>query len=365
MDVTQLFLDGNVFPSLDSHAFIGRKNLRALYLNGSHVEVIQNRTFHGLRQLRILHLENNFIERLDGFEFDELENLEELYLQQNSISWISNETFSKLHRLRILSLHGNNFVDLPIWSVTTGVGRLGRTLTELTLRGNEWSCDCGFATAMQEWLVEYRAKISDVSQIHCVDQVSSSSPATSTNPNAQGIRGVGSEVVVVRLLDQRNHRCSSSTDLSVLEPSAEESSAWAEYAPLVGALLTLFIIFLAILGLSFYWRKPLRVWFFAKCGLRLASCREPMAERDKLFDAFISYSSKDEAWVRQVLATELERQEPPFRLCLRYRDLPTGGTYLADTIVQASEASRRTVLVLSHHFLKGKSNISRVGANTL
>lgn len=350
MDVTALFLDGNVFPSLDSHAFIGRKNLRALYLNGSHIEIIQNRTFHGLRQLRVLHLENNFIEILDGFEFDELENLEELYLQQNSISWISNETFSQLHRLRILWLHGNNFVDLPIWSVTTGVGRLSWTINDLTLRGNEWSCECGFATAMKEWLLEFRAKVSDASQVHCVDQ----SPSHPTSYNSESNGEPSNELLVVRLLDQSNHRCSSSTDLSILEPSTDENPTWMEYIPLLVAILSLFLLFLVIFGFSFYWRQPLRVWFHAKCGLRLESCREATAERDKLFDAFISYSSKDEAWVRQVLAAELERQDPPFRLCLRYRDLPTGGTYLADTIVQASEASRRTVLVLSHHFLKGE-----------
>lgn len=59
------------------------------------------------------------------------------------------------------------------------------------------------------------------------------------------------------------------------------------------------------------------------------------------------------AWVRQVFAAELERNDPPYRLCLRYRDLPTGGTYLGDTIVQAADASKRSVLILSHHFLKG------------
>ena len=350
MDATQLYLDGNVFPSLDSHAFIGRKNLRALYLNGSHIETIQNRSLHGLKQLRILHLESNFIERLEGFEFNELENLEELYLQQNSISWISNETFSQLIKLKVLWLHGNNFVDMAIWTVTTEVGRLSLTLTDLTLRDNEWSCECGFATQMKDWLIDNRAKVSDASQVHCIDQVYNNNRINRSRGSSS------SELVVVRLLDQRNHRCSTTTDLSVLEPSSEaETTDWTEYIPLILSLTSIFILFIFLSFLAFYWRQPLRVWFHAKCGLRLDSCSEPMAERDKLFDAFVSYSSKDEAWVRQVLAAELERHDPAYRLCLRYRDLPTGGTYLADTIVQASEASRRTVLVLSHHFLKGKN----------
>jgi len=385
MDVTELYLDGNRFPTLDSHSFIGRKNLKALYLNGSHIETISNRSFHGLRALRVLHLENNYIERLDGYEFDELEGLEELYLHQNSLGWISNETFTHLTRLRILTLHGNNLVDLAIWQVTSrlggsgssGIGRLSTSLRDLTLRGNEWSCECHFATQLKDWLIENRAKISDASQVHCVDQVSSSSSSRASSSSTTSTTNSGnsgqvsssksqSELIVVRLLEQRNHRCSQSTDLSIREPpsssSSDESSSssFSDYLPLILCITGLALLLILISILCFYWRKSLRVWFYAHCGLRLeGSCREPHAERDKLFDAFVSYSSKDEAWVRQVLAAELERNDPPYRLCLRYRDLPIGGTYLADTIVQAAEASRRTVLVLSHHFLKGELVLSQ------
>jgi Leucine-rich repeat (LRR) protein len=360
MDVTELYLDGNVFPSLDSHSFIGRKNLKALYLNASHIEVIQNRTFHGLKALRVLHLENNFIERLDGFEFDDLDGLEELHLHQNSISFISNETFAPLLRLRVLSLYGNNLVDLAIWQVTTRVGRLSTTLRDISLRGNEWSCECHFATQLKEWLIENRAKISDASQVHCVDQVSSSSlssssrASSSSSTTSSSANGGGggqfsksqTELVVVRLLDQRNHRCSQSTDLSIREPtnSSGDEYSFSDYIPLILCITGVILLLILISILE-------------------GSCREPHAERDKLFDAFVSYSSKDEAWVRQVLAAELERNDPPYRLCLRYRDLPTGGTYLADTIVQAAEASRRTVLVLSHHFLKGELHFSQLLLN--
>ncbi len=366
MDVTELYLDGNVFTSLDSHSFIGRKNLKALYLNASHIESIQNRTFIGLKALTTLHLENNFIERLDGFEFEDLENLENLFLQDNSISWIANDTFSSLYRLKKLWLHGNNLVDLPVWQVTTRIGRLGYTLQEITLRGNEWSCECHFATQLKTWLIE-NAKIIDANQVHCVDQVSSSSSSDNQIQHTSGSGAVANgqqnrsqtELVVVRLMDQKNHRCTSSssqsTDLSILEtPKTTETDEFnfAEYVPWLVCIPGVILILILISALSYYWRESLRVWFHSHCGLRLV--REAPSEREKLFDSFVSYSSKDEAWVRQVLAAELERNDPPYRLCLRYRDLPTGGNYLSDTIVQAAEASKRTILVLSHHFLKGK-----------
>lgn len=40
MDSTSVALDGNAITSLKSHTFIGRKNLRVLYLNSSLVQVI-------------------------------------------------------------------------------------------------------------------------------------------------------------------------------------------------------------------------------------------------------------------------------------------------------------------------------------
>jgi len=58
--------------------------------------------------------------------------------------------------------------------------------------------------------------------------------------------------------------------------------------------------------------------------------------------------------VSQILAPELEYGCPPFRLCLHYRDLPVASGYLSDAIVEAMEASRRTILVISENFLKGE-----------
>ena len=54
---------------IGSHSFIGRKNLKVLFLNNSNIESILNYTFYGLRQLGQLHLENNNIRRLEGHEF--------------------------------------------------------------------------------------------------------------------------------------------------------------------------------------------------------------------------------------------------------------------------------------------------------
>ncbi|ODN03218.1 Protein toll [Orchesella cincta] len=355
MDVTDLHLDGNVLGNLDSHAFIGRKHLRSLYLNDSQIEYIQNRTFTGLKALTALYLQNNLIERIEGYEFAELDHLELLRLDQNRISYISQNAFAGLP-LRVLYLHSNNLIK--IWDVSATIGPLGHTLVDITLR-NEWSCDCQFFTQFKNWISENRAIISDAEQIQCVDQVTSSSASVGQNRSQ-------TELVVIRLLDNNRSPCSSSsssTDLSV-EPTkntAANEFNIAEYVwwlVCVGVvILVLFVLFI----ITYRWRKSLQLLIFTRLNIRL-TCKKSMESQDKLFDGFCVHSHKDEAWVRQVLAGELERNDPPYRLCLMYRDLPTGSNYLADTIVQASEASRRTMLVLSHHFLKDNWNRTDIKA---
>lgn len=111
LDVTELFLDGNNYPELDSGIFRRHNKLRHLYLNGSQIEVIRNRTFFGLSSLTSLALHDNHLQKLYGYEFEQLQRLRELNLQNNKISFIANETFAGLKSLVILRIDGNQLVS--------------------------------------------------------------------------------------------------------------------------------------------------------------------------------------------------------------------------------------------------------------
>ena len=178
MDVTELYLDGAQLRALSSHKFIGRKNLRLLFLNSSGVEIIHNRTFNGLRGLYVLHLEDNRIRTLEGFEFGDLESLRELYLHNNAITSIQNRTFSALKHLQVLRLDGNRLVDFPVWNLISNAPELNA----LTLNDNPWSCDCIFLAEFRTALHTAGSKVSDASQLICVtnerDSVVSSLPFT-------------------------------------------------------------------------------------------------------------------------------------------------------------------------------------------
>lgn len=74
------------------------------------------------------------------------------------------------------------------------------------------------------------------------------------------------------------------------------------------------------------------------------------------YDAFISYSSNDEAWVIRQLVPNLEKPAsgaPGLKLCLHHRDFRPG-TSILDNIEAAIYNSRHTICVVTRHFLQSE-----------
>ncbi|CAN7989271.1 unnamed protein product, partial [Ixodes hexagonus] len=322
MDVTELYLDGNDIPALSSHTFIGRKNMKVLYLNSSNVQTVQNRTFSGLRTLRVLRLERNRLVTLHGYEFDGLGELKELYLSYNHLTHVNNATFVPLKSLEVLHLDHNYILEMAIWNL-----QLQPRLNDVRLADNPWSCDCHFAQEFTDFLQNKGAElVRDLFSIQCVHNETSALPLWELNTTS----------------------CTNVSEATTLARHFQVE----DLVPLLVVLAALFLLLVCIVVLTFVYRRHLSVWFYTKYGVRMFQ-RAP-AEEEKLFDAFVSYSKKDEAFVAQILAPELECGQPPYRLCLHYRDLPMAGGYLTDAITEAVESSRRTIVILSEHFLKSE-----------
>ncbi|XP_018323682.1 toll-like receptor Tollo [Agrilus planipennis] len=344
MDATQLFLDGNNLPILSSHAFIGRKRLKVLFLNNSNVETIQNKTFNGLRQLEELYLSANRIVELLGYEFEGLENLRELFLDRNRISHVQNETFTRLKHLRVLKLNHNRLLQLNVWLFP-------KSITDLTLSHNPWTCDCGFVERLRDWIVRGDS-VTDSSRVRCVHNVSSNEQDLSSDSD-NNVHGFflmaenGSSVCSGNAAMDNSVEGNATATKTIIMPQPIQ-----DYIPLLVVTLGVFVIIVTLTLLIFIFRQEVRVWVHSKFGVRLfyRPSDLDLNDRDKLFDAFVSYSSKDEAWIAEVLAPTLE---PNYKLCLHYRDFPVGA-YLADTIVQAVESSKRTIMILSENFIKSE-----------
>ncbi|GIX95172.1 protein toll [Caerostris extrusa] len=75
--------------------------------------------------------------------------------------------------------------------------------------------------------------------------------------------------------------------------------------------------------------------------------------KEKDFDAFISFSYKDQDLVIQELIEVIEEKDPDIRLCLHYKHfLP--GEFIQRNIRKAMVCYKRTVLVLSRSFLESQ-----------
>lgn len=326
MDATEVYIDGNNFGELSSHSFLGRKNLKVLYANNSNIAAIYNHTFSGLRRLLALHLENNDIKELLGFELSNLENIKEIYLQQNKIYYIDNRTFIGLQQLEVLRLDGNKLSQFAVWQFT-----LNPYLVEIGLAENQWSCDCKYLQDFRTWFQENFSKVVEANKIACVVN----NKTNTLGPPIKNFNGTycasftgGSRGIVGR------HVIDDYLSFFVLTCCA-------------------FVTSIVLVCGIFMYRKELRVWIYSRCGLRMCYKTTAFENEDRLFDAYVSYSVKDDAFVRQMLAPGLEQGEPAYRLCLHYRDFNVSA-YVADTIVEAVESSRRTIVVLSKNFLQSE-----------
>ena len=344
MDATELYLDGNNYATLRSHTFIGRKNLRSLHLNNSNIERIENHTFNGLKSLTSLHLENNNLATLAGQEFATLSNLRELYLQGNQINHIDNATFKGLRSLEVLFLQGNSIIDFPVWELA-----FNPYLVSIRLAENLWSCDCSFMNSLSNWFKGFGHKVYDADLISCVSN------------EATGLAGL--KLADYQALQPCHTTTTSQMLSSVAKTQVQQRSGVNDYMPMMIAMLASFSLVILLALLTFIFRNSIRVWVHSKYGVRVFDSLESKTTTGvnagasgggKLFDAYLSYSPADEAFVRQVLSPELEsggHGYQRYRLCLHHRDLPAN-TVTSDTVVQAAEAAHRTLVLLSNNFLR-------------
>ncbi|CAL8110301.1 unnamed protein product [Orchesella dallaii] len=313
MDSTAVYLDGNNIPLLKSHTFIGRKNLKVLFLNGSRVETISNKSFNGLQSLQTLHLEDNRLKVINGYEFDHLSRLRELYLQNNIIEVISNTSFLPLKSLEILRLDGNRLVVFNVYQLS-----LNPYLVEVGL-ANPWNCDCQFLHQLYGWVTDNSKKVVDLSDLVCV--------SNNKRPH---------------LIDY-NRTC--------LFPWAlEDAFDFTSPLPLALAFVSFATLLILVVALVILCRENLNLWLFTRFNFRL--CRTPEFE-DKGYDAYLIYSQKDEEFVAQRIADELETNDN-YRLCLHYRDLICETGDLKEMMVGAVENSKSVVIILSRNFLQGE-----------
>lgn len=326
-DVTELYLDGTNLIDLSSNSFIDKRNLAVFYGNNSNIQMIHNGTFNHLQRLMILHLANNKLQRLNGFEFNSLENLRELYLQHNKLTFIDTRTFQELKKLEVIQLHDNKLINFEIWQLT-----YNPYLATISLSENLWSCDCHYLNKLQIYLQSNTEKIIDLSRMTCVYNNYTNS------------------------LQEKNGT------ICTLKDGMSSIAYTKQIEDLLPFLLVATCAFVGCFGLIlgiFCYRHELKIFiynncaqlFVCCCGYKSSEFLNDYNDKDRLYDAYVIYSLQDDNFVTQGLTNVLEN-DIGYRMCLHYRDFNlNANNYIADTICEAIDNSKRAILVLSKNFL--------------
>jgi Leucine-rich repeat (LRR) protein len=330
-DATELYLDGNNYPELDSGLFRQHNKLRSLHLNASQIEIIRNRTFSGLTSLQILHLEDNQLQKLYGYEFEHLIKLRELYLQNNRLSLIGNQTFVHLKSLQILRIDGNKLVNVMLWQMLPPLfasnyqsNPMLNNLQEISIGRNPWSCRCRFLQDLTQFVVDNAIILQDSQDIYCIDGGSGEKHELGFNTTSV---------------------CSDY--LAGSFSSLPNLVLFRDYGPLLFILLSMFCV-LIILALVIIFREPLKIWLFAHYGIRISR-----ANKEKLYDAVFIHSAKDTEFIMKNITNELEipnGRAPALRLCIQHRDLTDGASYMQ--LLETATVSKRIVVFLNRNFLQ-------------
>ncbi|XP_041934265.1 toll-like receptor 13 [Alosa sapidissima] len=290
--------------------FSGLRSLTYLSLRNNHISRFGSTTFDDLSSLQYLTLDNSGVgvKPLPPGIFKNLQNLTFLGTENMGIESFSEHVFGNLTSLNRLQLNQNvmSAIDPVVFEKIPN-------LTYLDLRNTPLTCTC-HNSDLQNWTnTNQRVQIVYLYNMRCPDLSNSSFYNFDTN---------------VCYLDIGVYLFVSTSN--------------------VVFLLTI----LPLLYVKLYWKLKysyyvFRSWF----GEQWRRLRD--AEEECKYDAFISYNSADEEWVLKELVPNLEGKDSLLRLCLHHRDFEPG-RYIVDNIVSAVYKSRKTVCVVSQHFLRSE-----------
>nr|XP_054762538.1 toll-like receptor 3 isoform X1 [Lytechinus pictus] len=360
LEVLDMGVNRNI--SLSPDAFRLLKNLQTLYLNLANLKniTVVPSPFDKLSNLTKLDLSNNNMAALHKDTLSNLSYLETVYLQHNNLynMWnetvyvpflkylrrlkhlnlcfngfqnIPNDSLSSLHELETLLLCHNKISQLqdgvldglPLTSLDLGyneINLINQTLIEplqgslqiLAVSGNPFSCGCNLQW-FRNWLDVTKVHVNDSSHMKCA------SP-----PEMRG--------KLVMDFHPERLNCDHLLPFYI----------WIIIG--VGSGMVLVIV-----GLSVKFRFHINYCWNLVNARRRKYQRIKGEDRPFLYDAFVSFSNKDEDWVKNELVQNLEG-EYGFRLCIHDRDFILGKKIL-DSIVEAVDSSRFTLCIMSTNYL--------------
>ncbi|XP_067845830.1 toll-like receptor 2 [Heptranchias perlo] len=115
----------------------------------------------------------------------------------------------------------------------------------------------------------------------------------------------------------------------------------------VAVLVALCVVLCIKYNVTWYIRT-LWLWLKAKRSLDVN-----LVENNFEYNAFISYSEHDSAWVKNKLLVQLENNEPPYHICIHERDFKPGKPIITN-IIDCISKSYKTIFILSKNFVQSE-----------
>ncbi|XP_062375177.1 toll-like receptor 4 [Sardina pilchardus] len=278
------------------------EHLRYLkYLDLSNSQMtFKNKLFHGLRSLKELKMaSNSFAKGIFGELFLNLTTLEVLDISNCAIENIPLTSFQNLHKLEHLTLNNNHIAAIS----PNVLKNLPADLSVLDLSFNPIECSCS-QTEFISWIINHQSVLKDPQLMSC----------KSSSKNS-------------RVINFDLTYCAN-TNRGVITVS-------------IFAAVIVFLFSALLYKYQFY----IHYCFILLRGNKMSR------QEECSYDAFVIYSSKDETWVLEELAENLEKGLPPIQLCLHERDFQAGKSITSNIVDEGITGSRKAIVVVSQHFL--------------
>ena len=209
---------------------------------------------------------------------------------------------------QVLNLNNNNITRMNLDVINFLENAI--TLKNITLKDNPWLCDCD-AHNFLYFIKKKRFLISDFLKVKCKGYNSSFSDMTP----------------------------------ELLCPTAV---TWIITTGLMIAFVG--IIIGLLIGIRYRYQKEITIWMYAH-PCCLWSVTEDELDSDKVYDAFVSYSHKDDDFVENNILRRLEEGPRGYKLCVHTRDW-LAGEWIPEQIAYSVENSRRTIVILTPNFIE-------------
>ncbi|CAC5368021.1 unnamed protein product [Mytilus coruscus] len=309
------------------------------------------------KNLERLNFQNNLLgyvlpDDIDGEIFHNLESLTGLVLSKNRIPNLPENIFKSQRNLQKLDLSENIFTD-----ITFRVSHMMH-LQELDLSGNRITIVGDPITSQWESLARKQNFSVDLTEnmLEC---------------NCISIKFIEWMTITnVRLKNRKKYKCMlwNRTIIALHNPRETYNllkKHCTSYEHLEIALVSGILLFIIIIvgAVVYRYRWKLRYLYYIVKVKYSSLHSENEEEYSYMYGAFVSYADEDRMFVHNTLLQKLEI-ENGIELCLHKRNFLPGND-IATNITSAIHNSRRTLVIMSHNFLKSywcmfKYNMARM-----